>query len=187
MNRQQRRTAKAMARKAPVDPVMAIHEAGHAVFAVLLGLQEGWPSPNGALESIEMYPKPTVMTQAILEQGGAVGGWTEFVMYLPEMDAYVQPYMQRHVKNGEIQINDLKPAFAEMQAAGIDVKRWLRVKLLMGVAGAAAEAKFTGKEIDDIYFNSAICSADHESIERHCHLCGLTKDEYVAEMDHALT
>ena len=35
MNRQQRRTDKSRARKAPVNPVTAIHEAGHAVFAVL--------------------------------------------------------------------------------------------------------------------------------------------------------
>lgn len=184
MNRQQRRTAKATARKAPVDPVTAIHEAGHAVFAVLLGLQEGWPSPNGALEYIEMWPKPS---QEILEKGGALGGWTEFAMFSPEMNAYVKPYLQRLVKNNKIQIADLKPAFAEMQDKGIDVRRWLRARLLMSVAGAAAEARFTGKAIDDIYFHGEICRADHESVKRHCHLCALTKDEYAAELEDALT
>lgn len=87
MNRQQRRTAKAIARKEPVDPVTAIHEAAHAVFAVLFTLQQAGPPPNGALKFIEMCLRPTVITQEILEQGGAPRGWTELVMFPPEMAA----------------------------------------------------------------------------------------------------
>ena len=44
-----------------------------------------------------MRPKPTVISQDILEQGGALGGWTEFVMCPPEMEACVQPYLQKLV------------------------------------------------------------------------------------------
>jgi hypothetical protein len=183
-NRLQRRVAKAIARKAPVNPVTAIHEAGHAVFAVLFSPPAGWPFPNGALNHIDMYPEPTVLTEAMLKQGGVPVGWTEWSMFPPSMDAYVQPFVQRYANNNVIHVVDLQLAFTEMRAAGFDLDLWLRTKLLMGFAGAAAEAKFTGKSTDDVLMSGA-CKSDLERNARDCSLCSLSKNDFSAEMTRA--
>lgn len=186
MNRQQRRAAARLARKAPVEPVTAIHEAAHAVFAVLFAPSAGWPSPNGALNHIDLYSKPTVGTEESLETGGALAGWTDLQFCPPEMAAYLQPVLKKIAEGEPSTWEALVPAFEQMRAAGIDLQGWLRVKFLIAVAGAAAEAKATGQSTDDV-LTSPVCSSDWQGIKRDCLLCGLEHEEAFAEIARALS
>jgi hypothetical protein len=184
MNRLQRRAAKAMSYNAPVNPVTAIHEAGHAVFAVMFSPLAGWQPPNGALNHIDLHAEPPVFTEALLKPVEAPGGATEWSMFPPKMKAYVRPFMERYANYDVIAFGDLQSAFTEMRAAGFDLNLWLRTRLLIGFAGLAAEAKFTGKPMNDV-LKSNISNLDLVHNARDCQLCDLTKDKYSEEMTRA--
>ena len=152
MNRQQRRAAKAKAKNATVDPVVAVHEAGHALARYLTAEMMGL-SKEESIHSIVVHvpremPKGksvdgTMMTS---EQATTFGP-----MFSNEIDAVRRAmgtekgWSDLPAEELAANLNSLENMQELLETArdqGCDVGKWLRARAIIMVAGAVAESRY---------------------------------------------
>jgi hypothetical protein len=178
MNRKQRRVAKATARRQSVDPVVTIHEAGHAVACALTAELFGL-TPEDAIHAIEVYPVGRPVPGGSILQGQALQK-----MMTKQMAEFMQQFLASN-RDRQLVYGDLIPVFGEMRSAGIDLDAWFRARALQIVFGPMAEAKFTRKTFSTV-FDAPACERDREDVVRDGLLCGLSTELISDEIDHAV-
>jgi hypothetical protein len=150
MNRHQRRAAKAQGTSKKLDPVVAIHEAGHAVARVLSATDFGRTAE-------EMISHIDVATGESLGQSffdKSVTLKSQAVTYGPTLSSELQAIFDRITQNVDPNritkqyiVDTLKVAKTE----GVDLTQWLRARMLISTLASAAEAKHTGRPIGDVW------------------------------------
>ena len=170
MNRRHRRAAASKARlatnrarKAPLDRATAIHEAGHAVARILTARMMGW-SPEQAVEYIEIGctspDRHSADRQALLV--------SQAVCYGKMLSCEISG----HLRGGAASFNEIRKAVAEARITGANIHTWVKAKALIAVFGAAAEARFRGVQIEEIWLSYA-CENDMHGFAGDCKVCDL--------------
>jgi hypothetical protein len=158
MNRHQRRTANAKGSAGKLDPVIAIHEAGHAVARVLGAADFGLPAEKmisyidvGTAENLgESYFDKSVMLKS------------QAVTYGPTLSAGLQAVFDRSTQGmdpSKLTKQHIVEAIKLAKDDGLDVAPWLRARMLISTLASVAEAKHTGRQVDDVW-NSPECEGD---------------------------
>ena len=152
MNRQQRRAARAKSKTVAVDPVVAIHEAGHAVARYLTAEMMGL-SKEESVSSIDVHvaremPKGKSVDGKMVT---SVQATTFGPMFSKEIDAVrlamgtAKGWSDLPAKELAAKLNSLENMRELIETArdqGCDVGQWLRARAIIMVAGAAAESLY---------------------------------------------
>jgi hypothetical protein len=153
---------------------VAVHEAGHAVarFAAAgeLGIE-----PDEAIDCIEVgvdpHPHETLDGKATVSSSAITFG--------PKYSGPMTNYLKDNpVQQGPDPLDGaiLRAEVMACKAGGIDVAKWASVKAFICMAGPVAEAKFSGKTLDEI-LKSYECEGDLRAAIRDGELAGLTRSE----------
>jgi hypothetical protein len=138
-----------MTRRQPVDRVVAVHEAGHAVGRILVAESLGWGAEE-ALKYIAIHPVPLLIGVSAelhpLEAQAAT--WGPFLSR--PMFEYLQTRMSPEEIDAERDGAAMRALFSEMRAAGLDLDVWFRARCIQTVFGPMAEAKLTGRSFDEV-------------------------------------
>ena len=152
MNRQQRRAARAKAKNATVDPVVAIHEAGHAVARYLTAEMMGL-SKEESVSSIDVHvtqemPKGKSVDGKMVTSAQAT---TFGPLFSKEIDAVrlavstANGWSDLPPEELAAKLNTLENMRDLLETAreqGCDVEKWLRARAIIMVAGATAESLY---------------------------------------------
>ncbi len=150
MNRHQRRAAKAQGISKKLDPVVAIHEAGHAVARVLSAADFGRTAE-------EMISHIDVATGESLGESffdKSVTLKSQAVTYGPTLSSELQAVFDRTTQGvdpNKITKQHIVDALKVAKSEGVDLTRWLRARMLISTLASAAEAKHTGRQIADVW------------------------------------
>lgn len=185
MNRHERRRAAKDARKGnrTVAKVVAVHEAGHALARYLTAEALGFEADE-AIAYIEVafvpLPHASLDGKATLSSSAVTFG----PMYSMAMINHLQsnPVPQDMGPGHPVTI---RAEVAACKAAGIDVASWAALKAFVCMAGAAAEAKFTGRPAGEVV-NGYECENDLSDAVRDCLLAGMTSAEATNVANNAL-
>lgn len=174
MNRKELRAFQAQARKR--FPIIAVHEAGHAVAAVMTARAMGW-TPEEMLDGIDIV-RP--------DRDGIEKGCREGITWRQLFSREMMQHLKNFIGDDTpLSRSELVPQFAAMRAAGIDLDGWYRARLLFHVFGPAAEAKYLGKSFDEV-FNSDIAGDDWHNLVADAKLCGMDEQQIATELDAAI-
>src|SRR5712691_11240844 len=150
MKRHQSRAPKAKAKWANIARVAAIHEAGHAVARYLTAEDLGHTTDH-AVFYIDLATA-TPVRQSI---DGTMGLTSQATTYGPMLSKEIQDVAIRDfadiMHTDELTMEHVAEAIAKARAEGADIFKWLRAKILIGVFGAAAEAKYCGKALEEVW------------------------------------
>jgi hypothetical protein len=171
MNRHERRAAKAAARSAKIDGVVAVHEAGHAVARYLTAADLGF-STNDAISYIEVAPN-TAMTKSVDKR---MIFRTQATTFGPMLSKEIQETFKEECAglgglSGRVAFDALSEIITKARSAGIDVNKWLEARLLISVFGAAAEARYTSRSFEDVW-DSYECEDDRRQAVQDCMIAG---------------
>jgi hypothetical protein len=122
-----------------LDKIAAVHEAGHAVARYLSADAMGFRAAE-AIDYIKIAPpfsRPNLAAKTILAPKPAIFG-----------PLYSRPMMD-FLTNDPISL-DLAAAVNACKAQEIDVEMWAAVRAFICMAGAAAEAQFTNRSLNEI-------------------------------------
>jgi hypothetical protein len=174
MNRHERRAAKAAARSAKIDRVVAVHEAGHAVARFLTAADLGF-STNDAISYIEVAPDAG-MTKSVDKR---MTLRTQATTFGPMLSKEIQEMFEGECTSlgglsGRPAFEALSEIITKARSAGIDVNKWLRAKSLISVFGAAAEARYTSKSFEGVW-KSYECEDDRRLAVQDCMIGGTTE------------
>jgi hypothetical protein len=150
MNRQQRRAAKAKGSVGKLERVVAVHEAGHAVARVLVAADFGLP-PEAMVAYIDVGTAQKIGNSHFDKSVTLVAQATT---YGPTLSAELQSVFDRMVKDlgiASFTKKHIVDAIALAKAEGIDVLRWLRARMLISTLASSAEAKHTGRPIQEVW------------------------------------
>ncbi len=195
MNRHERRAAKAKARNAlvePVDPVVAFHEAGHAVARYLTAEMMGVP-PERSVSSIVVHVPETV------SKGKSVDGKMDMAaqattfgpMFSDEIAAVSKAMIEENAWTSAETVekmNSLDIRRELMQRAreqGCDVERWLRARAREAVAGALAESIYRQVPFGDVW-EGYEAEDDRRSFVGDAMTLGLDDEELATVVNEAL-
>jgi hypothetical protein len=185
MNRHARRAAVKQARQqnGGLAKVVAVHEAGHAVARYLTAEELGHDTED-AIFYIEVgfvAPRRASFDGKAMLSSSAV---TFGPMYSRPMIDYLKrnPVLQDHGATHPVTIQTQVDA---CKAAGIDVAEWAALKTFICMAATAAEAKFTGRPIEEVA-NSYQCEDDLRDAMRDCLLAGMTTAEATNVVNNVL-
>ena len=186
MNRQQRRAAKARARKdfatahAPVAYIVAAHEAGHAIARYLTAAEMGYTTEE-AITSIEIA-SPGAKPYAGTSVDGSKQFYIQATTFGPTLTKEMGEVAKRvgdrmGIRPGKTLaglegLDHLSQNISEARADGVDIEPWLQARALIAVMGPAVEALFREKPVDEIL----------ESHESEDDLRGLIQDCTVAQV-----
>jgi hypothetical protein len=161
MNRRERRRAASQSRirKFDIPSLTAVHEAGHAAARILTAPELGY---SGA----EAVDKIEIAAHAAVASATTYGPFCSY-----EMNPFFR--LEKDVPVGPAQI---KECISACRRAGIDIDRWLRLKCLILMSGAVAEAQSTGQELRKVV-NQFECGSDLLQSKQLCGLAGLTEEE----------
>jgi hypothetical protein len=184
MNRHQRRTANAKGSAGKLDPVIAIHEAGHAVARVLGAADFGLPAEKmisyidvGTAENLgESYFDKSVMLKS------------QAVTYGPTLSAGLQAVFDRSTQGmdpSKLTKQHIVEAIKLAKDDGLDVAPWLRARMLISTLASVAEAKHTGRQVDDVW-NSPECEGDLKGAVEDGIYAGLPTDQIAVFIGLAL-
>jgi hypothetical protein len=164
MNRQQRRVSKAMGVKLKLDPVVAVHEAGHAVARVLSAKDFDLPveqmitcievGTHKNAGSSYIDPSKTLFTQAT----------TFGPTFSSDLQMVFGEYLRSH-KGSELAHDNIVGVIKAAVDRGLDVTRWIRARLLITTLGPVAEAWFTKRSVTDVW-ESMQCKVTREEQSR---------------------
>jgi hypothetical protein len=179
MNRQERRAAKARSRSLKLDPVVAIHEAGHAVGRFVTAGMLGH-SNDEAISYIDMSP-----------DGGSDKFWN--LPGQPQATTYGPMYSRpmndlliaNHAQADPSSRASLMLDVAMCKAAGIDVVAWAEAKTVIMMAGPVAEAIYTQRDVASV-IESPECENDLNDAIRDCSLAGMSADDRAATINRAI-
>jgi hypothetical protein len=173
MNRHLRRAAKAKGSIRKLDRVVAIHEAGHAVARVMVAADFGLPTEK-MVSYIDVGTAQSV-GQSYFDK--SVKLVTQATTYGPTLSVDLQSVFDRTVKGlapASLTKKHIIDALAYAKSEGIDLLRWLRARMLISTLASAAEAKHTGRSIDEVW----------NSLESEDDLKGAVEDGVYAGIPH---
>ena len=182
MNRHERRAAKAQAKSAKLDRVVAVHEAGHAVGRIISASDMGL-EPTDAIAYIDIAPDTDPMTSF----DKAVKLESQATTFGPMISREIQAvWDRRHAEIPKAQWNlrAMPEVIKQAKDEGADIDKWLRAKMLMTVFGSMAEAKLTGKQFREVW-DSYECEQDVKDAVRDGIMAGLETPEISAAIDAA--
>jgi hypothetical protein len=135
-------------------PLVAIHEAGHAVARFLTADLMGYP-PEGAVSYIEMHDPKTTRKflgtdgKLYMDSATTYGHW-----FSRDIDAAIETYNKRYSREELKKVAGTeayaRAVMAEARKAGADIDAWGRAKIAIILGGSVAEARATGKTVDAI-------------------------------------
>jgi hypothetical protein len=184
MNRHQRRAAKAQGNGKKLDPVIAIHEAGHAVARVLSAADFGLPAEMmishidvGTAENLgrSYFDKFVTLTSQAVTYGPTLSAGLQDVFDRTTQGVDPSKLTKQHI------VDALKLAKDE----GADVARWLRARMLISTLASVAEARHTGRDVNDVW-NSPESEGDLKGAVEDGIYAGLPTDEIAALIGEAL-
>jgi hypothetical protein len=82
------------------------------------------------------------------------------------------------MKSNQFTMEHAAQAVARAHSEGADISKWLRARILIGVFGAAAEAKFLGKALEDVW-GAYETEGDMRDAVQDCFLAGVTETEAI--------
>jgi hypothetical protein len=184
MNRHQRRAAKTMGIDKKLDPIIAIHEAGHAVARVLSAEDFGLP----AEKMISYIEVGTRQNMGVSHFDKSVTLTSQAVTYGPTLSAELQAIFNRVAK--DIEPNKLTKqhiidAVRLAKEEGVDVTRWLRARMLISTLGSVAEARHTGRQVADVW-NTPESEGDLKGAVEDGIYAGLPTEQIAVYIDEAL-
>jgi hypothetical protein len=184
MNRHQRRAAKAQGNGKKLDPIIAIHEAGHAVARVLGAADFGLPAEKmishidvGTAESLgkSYFDKSVTLTSQAITYGPTLSAELQAVFNRTTQGIDPSKLTKQHI------VEALKLAKEE----GADVERWLRARMLISTLASAAEANHTGRQAAEVW-NSPESEGDLKGAVEDGIYAGLPTDQIAAFIGEAL-
>jgi hypothetical protein len=177
MNRHQRRAAKAKGKSAKIDPVVAIHEAGHAVARYLTAEDLGY-----ATDQVISYIDVSPTTSGGRSVDGTMSLTLQATTYGPMLSKEIQEIAAREfadiMKSNQFTMEHAAQAVAIARSEGADISKWLRTRILTGVFGAAAEAKFLGQALEDVW-GAYETEGDMRDAVQDCFLAGVTEEDAI--------
>lgn len=180
MNRHQRRAAQSKGIDSKLDPVIAIHEAGHAVARVLSAEDFGLPAEK-MISSIDVGRRP------ILGKGHFDKS-VQATTYGPTLSAELQAVFERTVAGldpSKLTQQHIIDAVKLAKEEGIDITRWLRARMLITTLGPVAEAGRTGRSVHDVW-NSVECEGDLKGAVEDGIWAGLPTEQIAGYINEAL-
>jgi hypothetical protein len=166
MNRRERRTAVSHVRKAQLDPIIAIHEAGHAVARYITAADMGI-AVEESITHIEISP------------GTSLGASSDGRTYLVSQAVTFGPMFSAEINElvgATTDLAEITCLVAAAVARGFDVSKWLEARALITVFGPMAEAVARRKSFHDVW-ESYECEADVRSLVRDGVIGGLRDKE----------
>jgi hypothetical protein len=177
MNRNKRR-AIARTKSFKLHPVVAIHEAGHAVGRIMTAEWMGFASED-AIAVIDTCPgRPSECGDWILMPQATTYG----PMYSRAMNDHLIANVDQQVS---ISRETLLLDVAMCKSAGIDVLDWAKGKAVIAMFGPVAEAIFTGRDVREVV-HSPECGNDLSDASRDCSLAGMSEEDAVKVADWAI-
>ncbi len=163
-----------------VDPVVAIHEAGHAVARYVTAAEMGY-STGEIIHRIEIAADdpPTAIgtsadgTMALFSEGATRGP-----MFAKDMNAAAGKVIRGRAlldgtnATGPLTGDALAEIVATARAEGADIDAWLRARALQAVFGPMVEAAYTQIPFEEIW-NGNQAQSDAMSFFRDCALAGV--------------
>jgi hypothetical protein len=145
-----------------LDPITAIHEAGHAVARYLTATDMG-RAPDESIAYIEIAPGTPLGVSfdrraALVSQAVTYGP-----MFSPEIDKLI---------GNARELKAIVVVVAEAVAKGLDISKWLEARSLIAVFGPMAEAVASQKSFDEVW-DSYPCEGDVRSFAQDCVIAGL--------------
>jgi hypothetical protein len=150
MNRHQRRAAKARGIDKKLNPVIAIHEAGHAVARVLSAEDFGLPVER-MISRIEVGTAENLGKSHFDKSATLI---SQAVTYGPTLSAELQALFDRTtagVDRSKLTKQHIVDALKLAKEEGVDFTRWLRARMLIATLASVAEAKHTGRQSLDVW------------------------------------
>jgi len=157
MNRRDRRAAKALSgrgNKSDGVPIVAVHEAGHAV-AKVLSIGELGYSINDAIERIELGSNPLPLSNngnmLLLSEGVTYGPIFSREINEAALELINSFIAEHGVPNGT-QADELLCKIIQLgRAAGANIDRWFRTRVFNVVSGSMAEAIYSSRLFYDVW------------------------------------
>jgi hypothetical protein len=184
MNRHQRRAAKAQGIDKKLDPVIAIHEAGHAVARVLSAEDFGLP----AEKMISHIDVGTAENLGKSHFDKSVTLISQAVTFGPTLSAELQAVFDRTtagVDPSKLTKQHIVDALKLAKDEGVDVTRWLRARMLISTLASVAEARHTGRHVADVW-NSPESEDDLKGAVEDAIRAGLPTEQIADYIDEAL-
>ncbi len=184
MNRHQRRVAKAQGNSQKLDPVIAIHEAGHAVARVLGAADFGLPAEK-MISHIDVGTAEN-LGQSFFDKSVTLK--SQAVTYGPTLSAELQAVFNRAtlgVDPGKLTKQHIVDAIELAKNEGLDVAPWLRARMLISTLASAAEAQHTGRQIADVW-NSPESEGDLKGAVEDGIYAGLPTDQIAVLIGESL-
>ncbi len=184
MNRHQRRAAKAKGIDKKLDPVIAIHEAGHAVARVLSAKDFGLPAEK-MISYIEVGTRQKMGASHLDKSVTLVA---QAVTYGPTLSAELQAVFDRTtagLDKANLTKQHIVDALKVAKKEGVDITPWLRARMLISTLASVAEARHTGRSVDDVW-NSPETEGDLTSAVEDGLYAGLTTEQIGVYINEAL-
>ena len=166
-----------------LDPVIAVHEAGHAV-ARYLTAEDFGIDVKAAITHIEIAGGTHL--------GASADGEMQFISqattYGPQLTRELQEVFHRETVNVPREAlieRHVVDAIKVAQTEGADVEKWLRGRMLIAVFASVAEAKYTGRPVD-VVLHSYESEDDLRSAIKEGLWAGLDIDAIQIRLDEAV-
>jgi hypothetical protein len=167
---------------AKIERVVAIHEAGHAVARYLTAEDLGHAT-DPAISYIDVAPA-TPVGQSI---DGTMNLKLQAITYGPMLSKDIQEVAARDfadiMSSNQFTMEHVAQVLATARSEGADISKWLHARILIAVFGAAAEAKFLGKPLEDVW-GAYETEADMRDAVQECFLAGVTEPDAIEAIIH---
>ncbi len=192
MNRRERRAARSKAKHRGIDPITALHEAGHAVGRYLVAPDMGIPEEK-MITDIVVYSegeRPGAGTNI----DGRVKFETLAVCNGPTLSAVLDAFVPvareklgllgASTYSGQQAFDLMKGVLTAGRSKGIDVDAWVEARAIITVFGPMVEAAQRGMQFTDIW-DGEQAEGDQRDIVGDGVAVGLSPDEISAVIDRA--
>ena len=193
VNRRERRAARAKARHHGIDPITALHEAGHAVGRYLTAPDMGFPEDEMITEIVVYIEgeKPDMGTsidgRAKLQELAVCNG----PMLTAELGALVPAAREKlgllaaSTLSGRQSLDLVKEVLTAGRNEGIDVNAWVEARAIVSVFGPMVEAMQRKMTFDDVW-NGYEAEDDLGGIVGDGVAAGLSPDEIAVVIKSAV-
>ena len=168
MNRRERRVAASKSKRKPIDRIIAVHEAGHAVAKYLTADDMGLSQDN-CITYIDLGDGSVELSQdktMILT--------TQATTYGPKFSADINAVVMRETAGkptGTIQ--EYIQLVAMAAGEGANIEKWVKSRALDAVFGPMAEFRFTGRVVPLTAYEYR---SDLEQLVHDCTIAGLDSE-----------
>ncbi len=166
-----------------LDPVIAIHEAGHAIARFLTVGDLGGYSEDAAIAYIEVHSDPAqAQSRDSFDKKATLH--SQAITYGPRFPKQVSDAVLRLNSATDVTLDELTAIFAKARDDGVHIDKWLRAKLFEIVSGPMAEAIFSQQNFWKIW-DSYEAEEDLRAAVENCLLAGIDSDEIQPWIDEA--